>query len=104
MKVMQDSCLLCLEEIKEESMPNLTGCQCNVKCHKHCIERWFQEKKQIECPICHVVLIPVVLLPIETVITRNQHMSRPHERSIGVCCCLLIGWAIAFAIVESVYS
>jgi hypothetical protein len=106
-------CLFCLEEIKEnQGCPNLVGCGCEMNIHSQCLQAWFQQKQQMECPICHVVRVgnPIhrVEPPREYVIVhvqdnRNQEQIqriRSQEKCVGFCCLTLIFWWIGGLILE----
>jgi E3 ubiquitin-protein ligase DOA10 len=109
---MHESCLVCLEEIKEKSIVNPIGCPCKLHVHKQCFETWFQQKNQMECPICHSVATPnrVMLENVHIVyintnaIDRVERREKSHGRAIGFCCCLLIGWAIGFTVIDHLYG
>lgn len=106
-------CLFCLEEIKEnQGCPNLIGCGCEINCHPVCLEVWFQQKQQMECPICHVVrqVNPVhrVEPPREFVIvhvqgpqnTEHARTLRGQEKCVAFCCLSLLFWWIGALILE----
>ena len=109
---MQESCLVCLEELKGETIVNPIGCSCKFNVHTQCFERWFQQKNQMECPICHSVSIPnrVALENIHivyvntTAIDRTDRREKTHGTAVGFCCCLLIGWAIGFTVIDLLYN
>lgn len=106
-------CLFCLEEIKEnQGCPNLIGCGCEINCHPVCLEVWFQQKQQMECPICHVVrqVNPVhrVEPPREFVIvhvqgpqnTEHARTLRSQEKCVAFCCFTLLFWWVGALILE----
>ena len=106
-------CLFCLEEIKEsQNCPNVIGCECEVNCHPNCLQEWFQQKQQIECPICHVVRIPNpvhrIEPPREFVIVHVQGSPNPElvrtlrsqEKCIGMCCGMFLLWWIIGLVFE----
>jgi hypothetical protein len=86
--------MFCLEVIQEQ-LPNIIGCACDYKYHKECLDKWFEEKGQNECPICHTVAIPVE-------IERRRYVNGV-DRAVGVCCSLLcLGWIVAFVVLRNV--
>ncbi len=105
---MESSCLFCLETIQEKTTLEPIGCQCKIQAHKHCFQKWFDEKKQIECPICHTVSVPnrmmlenIHIVYINTTAIQRNDVRR-HDQCIGICCLLLIIWAIAMTILSAV--
>lgn len=106
---MEPSCLFCLEQIKENRMMNPIGCQCTLQAHTHCFEQWFQQKNQMECPICHTVSVPnrmvmdtvhVVYIQTPQVVRQNPMVG--HEKAAAFCCCLLLGWPVGITILNMV--
>lgn len=106
-------CLFCLDELKEpETRQNPLGCGCEVQCHSSCLQGWFQQKQQLECPICHVVRVPNpvhrIEPPREYVIVRVQHEHEDQEQTnrsaqdkcIGWCCCIILFWWIGGLVLE----
>ncbi len=106
-------CLFCLEELKDsEECPNVVGCGCELHTHPQCLQAWFQQKQQMECPICHRVVLmnPVhrVEPPREFVIvhvqdTRDEERLRriqSHEKCVGFCCLTILFWWIGALILE----
>ena len=43
-------CIICLE-ILNESVINICD-NCNIQCHKKCLNNWYKNKKKKICPIC----------------------------------------------------
>jgi len=110
---MERICLFCFDPIKENNTRNPIGCQCAIHAHESCIHSWFQQKQQIECPICHTVSIPnpVSYENIQIVfIERNQSREgerrafQANQKVIALCCCVLLGWSIGLTIVEAVWG
>ena len=105
-------CLFCLESVEKDPMNNPIGCHCKIVAHKECFQEWFDQKHQMECPICHTLAIPnpVVLDDIRIVfvdMTREQEDTRRyknHEKAIAFCCCTLLGWAVGISIIESLLA
>ena len=109
---MEATCLFCLDPIKENNTRNPIGCQCAVHAHESCIHAWFQQKQQIECPICHTVSIPnpvsyenIQIVYIERPeVQETRRYFRANEKAIALCCCVLLGWSIGLTIVEAVWG
>jgi hypothetical protein len=107
---MPDLCLFCLEELKEsERCPNVVGCGCEVKCHISCLQAWFQQKEQMECPICHhVSVMNPIQPPREYVIVHVQALRNEdqiqriqfREKCAGCCCLTLLVWWIGGIILQ----
>lgn len=103
-------CLFCLEELKEDTRcPNVVGCACEVNCHPSCLQAWFQQKQQMECPICHTVAIHNPIQPpreyvIVHIQDRRNHEQIRHiesrEKCVGFCCLTLVFWWIGGIILE----
>lgn len=105
------TCLFCLEPVgNKDVIPNAIGCACRIAAHPACFEQWFQQKQQLECPICHTVSIPnaVAVDNIRIVFvdatqeTSRRRTYRGHEKAVACCCCLLMGWAIGITIIDLV--
>jgi hypothetical protein len=109
---MQPSCLFCLEPVQKDKLTNPIGCHCQIIAHRSCFEQWFQQKQQMECPICHTVSIPnqvavdnIRIVFIDTSNTEaRQRRFRGHEKAVAFCCCLLMGWGIGLTILDIVYQ
>lgn len=84
---MGEICLFCLNEVQQSIFKNPVPCQCKLVGHPKCFERWFKAKQQIECPICHMIMIqnplyrqPIVQMvyinvrPIEFQLVRRQKL------------------------------
>lgn len=108
-EMVETSCLFCLEELKEfEGSTNGLRCGCEVHCHSSCLQAWFQQKNQIECPICHRVNIVNPIQSREFVILRIQNPEREeryrhiqsHEKCIGFCCLTIVFWWLGAVILE----
>jgi hypothetical protein len=104
---MQPSCLFCLEPVEKEKLSNPIGCSCQILAHRSCFEQWFQQKHQMECPICHTVALPspVALEHVQIVYIDRTQVSetqrfRGHEKAVAFCCCLLMGWALGFTVLD----
>jgi hypothetical protein len=105
---MEAPCLFCLEPIKENLAPNPIGCQCKIKAHEKCFKLWFDQKNQMECPICHSISVPnrIVLDTIHVVYVNTdrareiQDYAKRNEKCAMFCCFTLLGWAIGLTILE----
>ncbi len=91
------ACLFCLEDVKaNEEYINPIGCNCQYKVHGPCLQTWFEEKNQYECPICHAVSIPnpAQLRPIQFVIVERRagfsEVDMGTQRCLGFCCLSLL--------------
>lgn len=103
-------CLFCLEELKEsERCPNVVGCGCEVKCHSSCLQSWFQQKEQMECPICHCVCVLNPIQPPRDYILVHVHALRDEdqirriefrEKCAGCCCLTILCWWIGVIILQ----
>jgi hypothetical protein len=106
-------CLFCLETIKDgEAIANPIGCQCQLSTHQRCLRAWFDQKHQMECPICHIVstpspfqfsddyrIIQIIHVDSSPAVRERQHIYR-HDKAMAFCCCLLLGWAVGLTILE----
>ena len=111
---MNPACLFCLEPIEKNTVGNPIGCACKVSAHTTCFEQWFQQKHQMECPICHTISIPnqiamdnIRVVFIDATNTRpieRNSIFRGHEKAATFCCCLLMGWAIGLTILDLVFG
>jgi hypothetical protein len=109
---MEASCLFCLEPVKQDSIQNPIGCQCRIVAHTQCFNAWYQQKQQLECPICHTLAIPnavhvdnIRIVFVDTSQrSESQRRFRGHEKAVAFCCCLLMGWAIGFTIIDLIAS
>ncbi len=108
---MEQTCLFCLDPIKGNTL-NPIGCQCTIYAHESCFHTWFQQKQQLECPICHTISMPNLISPenIHVVYveapqnTNIQRNFRNQEKAIALCCCVLLGWSIGLTILELVFG
>ncbi len=111
----EQSCLFCLEIVKpSEKNQNIVGCQCQLVSHGSCLEEWFQQKNQIECPICHAISIPnPISTPQREVII--IHVNRPqeedyigrfqrHDKCIGLCCVMILMWWIGGIAIQQMFG
>ena len=112
-EMVEPLCLFCLEDLKEnQECPNVVGCGCEINCHSSCLETWFQQKNQMECPICHTVVQQNPSSRVELSHTymvvhirdpRNTEQIRniqSREKCVGFCCLTLLFWWIAALILE----
>ncbi len=104
-------CLFCLETVEKQAIPNPVGCRCNIVAHQACFETWFEQKHQMECPICHTVAIPnpmavenIRIVYVDMTREQDYHIRyRHHEKAVAFCCCLLIGWGVGISIINSLF-
>lgn len=102
---MDESCIFCLDPLKQNPTSNPFGCSCKILAHESCLHAWFHQKQNIECPICHTVRTenPVVVY-VEVPMEQEERRSfRRNEKAIAACCCILIGWAISLTIIDLVF-
>lgn len=105
-------CLFCLESVKNESVPNPVGCRCRLIAHESCFKQWFDQKQQLECPICHTVSVPnrvayenIHIVYIDTTSVQAQRRRlNGNEKAVAFCCCLLFGWAVGLTILELIFA
>jgi hypothetical protein len=109
---MESSCLFCLEAVQENATPNPLGCRCKIHAHSQCFRMWFEQKQQMECPICHLVSVPnrlvfddIHIVYINTTEQqRVQNRFRQQEKIALFCCCLFLGWTLGITILELIVS
>jgi hypothetical protein len=104
---MEESCMVCLDPLKENPTSNPFGCSCKILAHEACLRSWFHQKQKLECPICHTVITqnPVVIYiqpPRQE--EEERRVYRRNEKAIAMCCCILLGWAISLSILEFVFQ
>lgn len=105
---MEPLCLFCLDPVKQDALQNPIGCHCTIVSHTKCFDVWFQQKQQMECPICHTVSLPsdvqvenIRIVFIDT--THRERIERHHrmnKKAAAFCCCLLLGFGIGFSILD----
>ena len=108
---MGETCIFCLDDIKERNQViNPIGCACQIKAHGSCLQTWFEQKNQYECPICHTVSQANPILPfVHVLYVREEPPSRyrvpnaNQQKCIGCCCLVLIFWSISLIILDYVY-
>lgn len=103
--------MFCLETVKTNEIAfNPIGCNCLYKSHGNCIQSWFEQKQQYECPICHAVSLPN---PVSQQVVRVVYVQREqeedesrfgiperHQKCFGICCLGMIGWAIFINVLD----
>lgn len=109
---MQDDCIFCFDPVKpSEQISNPIQCDCTFKAHGSCLQLWFEQKNQYECPICHTVIVqPPLQAPFQVVYVqmpqqeqeRQFRMTKAQQRCAAMCCFTLMGWAIFVSILEYV--
>jgi E3 ubiquitin-protein ligase DOA10 len=108
---MEESCLFCLEPVKStEGSVNPVGCSCQLKSHGTCLQEWFEQKQQYECPICHTVSTPNPSQPVYHVVyvqqdvpIHNPMIDPRHQKCIAVCCLSLMGWTVILTILDLIF-
>ena len=104
--------MFCLETVKpNEAVFNPIGCNCKYIAHGSCLQTWFEQKSQYECPICHSVSIPNPIQPqpmyqivyIQQHPTESQRILRRNNRKCAMYGCVaLISMGIVMNILEAV--
>lgn len=104
-----ESCMFCLDDIKpQEAFFNPIGCHCAYKAHQSCLAKWFEQKNQYECPICHAVSIPnPVQTPLQVIVLRERsneidEAELSHHKCVGWCCLSFIAWAVIINVIDLV--
>ncbi len=105
--------MFCLEPIKSTELAfNPIGCHCVFKSHGTCLQAWFQQKQQLECPICHTVSMPSpvqpVALPAYQIVYVQEppqemnrfRITRGQQKCAGYCCIGFLLWWVALSIFE----
>ncbi len=105
------SCLFCLEPVETEIATNPIGCACRIAAHPQCFRHWFEQKQQMECPICHTVAVPnrvayenIHIVYINQPSHEVQRRTRTQDKLAMFCCCLLLGWSIGLTILELTFG
>ena len=108
---MAETCMFCLDEVKSTEVAfNPIGCQCEFKSHGPCLQSWFEQKGQYECPICHTVSIPspvqqppIQQVPVQVIYVQNptptidlqeRCITRGQERCLSACCLGFLFWSV----------
>ena len=98
--------MFCLETVKlVEVAFNPIGCPCQYKSHGSCLQAWFEQKQQYECPICHTVSISNPTQPVVRIVyvQREQEVTRipeRHQKCVGYCCLGIVFWVIFINILD----
>ena len=96
---MAENCMFCLDEVKpNEEILNPVGCSCLFKAHGSCLQSWFEQKNQYECPICHAVVNLNPLQPVHVVYIQERPsesgLVRRHRWCLGMCFVISIFWGL----------
>jgi hypothetical protein len=114
---MEETCMFCLETLKQNEMAfNPIGCQCQFKSHGPCLQSWFNEKQQYECPICHAVSVPnpvqsqvhIIYIqqdPIEIERERGESLNerritQAQKKCVALCCLGWIFWSLSITLID----
>lgn len=105
---MEEDCLFCLEPVKKDNVVNAFGCTCKICAHKQCLDEWFAQKQQFECPICHCVVItnPMMMQQIQILYVEaqeNRRARRRGERCVSFCCLGIFLWILIITAIRQVY-
>jgi hypothetical protein len=110
---MEYQCMFCLEQLKSTEVAlNPIGCLCSFQSHGPCLQTWFEQKNQYECPICHAVSIPnpvfqapqpvvyvvQVRRPLYEVVMRDQQLCA------AVCCFGVMIWFVVLTTVSLIFK
>lgn len=98
--------MFCFDPLKPtDQVGNPIQCNCNYKAHGSCLQNWFEQKNQYECPICHAVVVPP---PLQVVYVQmppapeEPRITRGQQKCVAMCCLSFLGWAIFVSILEYV--
>ena len=91
---MANVCLLCLDPVPSLTALNRVQCACELTVHDACLQKWYETKSQIECPICHKVSVPleptvvtvVTVFPVEV----SNNRSNNKVRDVGIGCLSIV--------------
>jgi hypothetical protein len=102
---MEDSCLFCLEPVRENHTVNPSGCSCKIVAHEACIHAWYSQKQSLECPICHTVVIqnPIPVFEINQAL-EERRVYQVNQIIAAGCCFLVMAWFTSLSILEYVYN
>lgn len=109
--------MFCLETVKENEIAfNPIGCQCQFKSHGPCLQSWYDQKQQYECPICHAVSVPnPVEPPVQIIYIQRDPRERERQREeslnerritqaqqkcIALCCVGWICWSLFITLID----
>lgn len=100
--------MFCLDSIKSNEFAlNPIGCQCQFKSHGSCLQTWFEQKNQYECPICHTISVPSPVQPVYQIVYVERDPPRPEgritesqQRCVAACCLGWILWSIFLSLFE----
>lgn len=107
------ACLFCLDLVEKEQGENPIGCACRIVAHRSCFTKWFEQKQQLECPICHTVAVPnriahenihIVYINTRDVNRTQRREMRTQDKAALFCCCLLMGWSIGLTILNLAFE
>jgi hypothetical protein len=97
--------MFCLDPIKRRELAsNPIGCPCLYKSHGSCLQTWFEQKNQYECPICHKISVPEPIPPLQIVHVERRRSFDGHQKCLGGCCLGLILWAVIINVVNYILS
>jgi hypothetical protein len=110
---MDQQCVFCLETLKStEAVLNPIGCSCSFPSHGPCLQTWFEQKNQYECPICHAVSIPNVVAQPPQQIVYVVRVRRPiyelvmadQQRCAAICCFGVMIWFVVLTTVSLLFK
>ena len=105
--------MFCLEAVKSTEMVlNPIGCDCQFKSHGSCLQAWFEQKNQYECPICHTVSVPAPPQhPVYQIVyvqrespqqSSESRITQAQQRCVLACCLGWLFWSIFISVLEYV--
>ena len=109
---MAETCMFCLDELKTNEIAfNPIGCNCQFKSHGSCLQSWFEQKSQYECPICHAVSVtnplPNQAPVIQVVYVQNPReqreegrITRGQQQCLAACCVGWIFWSLFISLFD----
>lgn len=102
--------MFCLEPVKSTEVAfNPIGCSCQFKSHGGCLQTWFEQKQQYECPICHTVSVPNPVVPVYQVVyvqqeplenNRPSSLTPAQQKCAGYFCLGFLLWWVILSIFE----
>ena len=102
---MEESCLFCLEPMRDNPTVNPPGCSCKIFAHEACIHAWYIQKQTLECPICHTVVVQTTIPLLEPNEESEQREMYTRQQKVAAgCCCLIMAWVTSLSILEYIFA
>lgn len=103
--------MFCLEAIKSTEVAfNPIGCDCQYKSHGACLQVWFEQKNQYECPICHAVSVPNPTQPVMRIVyiqreeEETSTLSDRQQKCIAYFCLSFLLWSIFISVLDYILA